>query len=99
MVYQSQEDQEAAALNTLPEPDGPRSSAMPDKETTKRQPEAIHIPAEIQQQAQDLVKGAFDTLSDHLQQLNSDLGDFSRKRQEVRERIQSGPRRTSGRIV
>ncbi len=69
---------------------------MPHK---KKQPERTMIPPETQQHAKTLIQGIFSLFSDQSQRLADEFAAFETKRQEVRERISRGARRTSGRIV
>ena len=62
-------------------------------------PEPLKIPAGVQQQTEEMVREAFSSLGEHLQRMRHDVDEFNRKRQETREKIGSGARRTNGRLV
>ncbi|HZP81288.1 MAG TPA: hypothetical protein VFB21_06605 [Chthonomonadaceae bacterium] len=62
-------------------------------------PEDIQISEEVQEEAKSLIKEAFQLFDNQMKNMAADLAEFNRKRQEVRERIQRGARRTTGRIV
>ena len=49
--------------------------------------------------AKEMIDAAFRLFSDHAQNMADELAAFNRRRQEVRDRIERGARRTSSRIV
>lgn len=62
-------------------------------------PSVIDVPEEVQEDAKEMVRGAFRLFADHTQRMADEMAEFNTKRQNVREKIQNGARRTSGRIV
>lgn len=74
---------------------------MKDKDTD--QPDdsknAIDVPETVQEEARNIISGAFRLFADHNQRLADDLAEFNEQRRKVRENIAHGARRTTGRIV
>lgn len=62
-------------------------------------PKDIQISEEAQEETKSLIKEAFQLFDEQMKDMAADFAEFNRKRQEVRERIQRGARRTTGRIV
>lgn len=59
----------------------------------------IDVPESVQEEARNIVTGAFQLFSDHNQRLADDLLKFNQKRRQAQEPIERGARRTTGRIV
>jgi hypothetical protein len=59
----------------------------------------LDIPETVQEETRNIVSGAFRLFADHNQRLADDLTEFNEKRKQVRENIERGARRTTGRIV
>jgi hypothetical protein len=53
----------------------------------------------LQEDAKALIAGVFQLFAKHAEDMADDLREFNKKREETRRRIQSGGKRTSGRIV
>ena len=60
---------------------------------------SVEVPETVQEEARSIVSGAFRLFADHTQRLTDDLAEFNENRRKVSESIDSGIRRTSGRIV
>jgi hypothetical protein len=65
----------------------------------QEKPLQIDLPEDAKEKAKEMIDAAFRLFSDHAQNMADELAAFNRKRKEVRERIERGARRTSGRIV
>ena len=59
----------------------------------------VEIPETVQEEARSIVSGAFRLFADHTQRMTDDLTEFNKNRRKVSKNIESGIRRTSGRIV
>ena len=59
----------------------------------------VEVPEAVQEEARSIVTGAFRLFADHTQRMTDDLAEFNKNRQEVSKSIDSGIRRTSGRII
>ncbi len=59
----------------------------------------IDIPETVQEETRNIISGAFRLFADHNRRLADDLTEFNEKRRQVRENIEHGARRTTGRIV
>ena len=59
----------------------------------------IEIPETVQEEARGIVRGAFRLFADHNKRLADDLAEFNGTRKKVREEVERGARRTTGRIV
>lgn len=59
----------------------------------------LDIPEDLQEEAANTIKQAFQLFSDHNAQIAKELREFNANRQDVRKRLQSGANRTTGRIV
>jgi hypothetical protein len=59
----------------------------------------MDVPETIREETRNIVSGAFRLFADHNQRLAHDLAEFNEKRRQVRENIDRGARRTTGRIV
>jgi len=59
----------------------------------------MDIPETVQEETRSIISGAFRLFADHNQRLADDLTEFNEKRKQVRENIDRGARRTTGRIV
>lgn len=59
----------------------------------------IIIPESVQQEAKELVEGAFRLLADQSGRIKEDLAEFNRDRHKIEEKMKDGVRRTTGRIV
>ncbi len=59
----------------------------------------LDIPETVQEETRSIVKGAFRLFANHNQRLADDLAEFNERRKKVRENIEHGARRTTGRIV
>jgi hypothetical protein len=53
----------------------------------------------LEDQASDVIANAFRLFKDHTERLTEDIKGFNERRREMREAIERGGRRTSGRIV
>lgn len=65
----------------------------------KEKPPRIDLPEDVKDKAKGMIDAAFRLFADHAQNMADELATFNRNRQEVRDRIERGARRTSGRIV
>lgn len=74
---------------------------MEDKKTDT--PAASKVPTDVpetvQEETRSIVSGAFRLFANHNQRLADDLAEFNEKRKKVRENIEHGARRTTGRII
>ncbi len=61
--------------------------------------EPLDIPEDLREEAAKMIKQAFQLFSDHNAQMAKELRDFNANKQNVRNKIQSGANRTTGRIV
>lgn len=59
----------------------------------------VDVPETIQEETRSIISGAFRLFADHNQRLADDLTEFNETRKKVRENIDNGARRTTGRIV
>lgn len=59
----------------------------------------IDVPEMVQEETRNIISGAFRLFADHNRRLADDLAEFNEKRKQVRENIEHGARRTTGRIV
>lgn len=59
----------------------------------------IDIPETIQEETRNIITGAFQLFANHNQRLANDLAEFNESRKKVRENIEHGARRTTGRII
>jgi len=59
----------------------------------------VDVPETIQEETRSIISGAFRLFADHNQRLTDDLTEFNETRKKVRENIEHGARRTTGRIV
>jgi len=59
----------------------------------------IEVPETVQEETRNIISGAFRLFANHNQRLADDLTEFNEKRKQVRENIDRGARRTTGRIV
>ena len=59
----------------------------------------IDVPETVQEETRNIISGAFRLFADHNRRLADDLAEFNEKRKQVRENIEHGARRTTGRIV
>lgn len=59
----------------------------------------FHISPEIQEEASSLIRNAFDQMRNHSRKMAEDLEQFEHQRDEIRQRMKHGARRTSGRII
>ena len=66
-----------------------------EKEKTPR----IDLPEDVKDKAKGMIDAALRLFADHAQNMADEIATFNRKRQKVRERIERGAKRTSGRIV
>ncbi len=60
---------------------------------------AIDVVDDTGREAQVFIKDVFRLLSEQVKQVTDDVAKFNEKRKVVKERIQRGARKTSGRIV
>lgn len=60
---------------------------------------SVEVPETVQEEARSIVSGAFRLFADHTQRMTDDLAEFNENRHKVSKSIDSGIRRTSGRIV
>lgn len=67
--------------------------------TNSASQEEIHLPEEMRQQTERMIKDAFGLMRDHVKEMASELAEFDKMRTEVQENIRRGGRRTSGRIL
>ena len=64
------------------------------------EPKAVlEVPETVQEEARGIVRGAFRLFADHNKRLADDLAEFNGTRKKVREEVERGARRTTGRIV
>ncbi len=59
----------------------------------------LEVPQEAQAEAKKIIDNAFRLFAEHTKHVADDIAEFNKNRQATKERIQSGARRTSGRIV
>ena len=74
---------------------------MEDKDTERPADSkvTIDVPETVQEETRSIISGAFRLFANHNQRLAEDLTEFNEKRKKVRENIEHGARRTTGRIV
>jgi len=64
-----------------------------------KQNEALTIPTEMREKARAVIEEAFGSLPEHIKRIVDDSVEFDKQRREMNRRMQSGARRTRGRIV
>lgn len=61
--------------------------------------QALTISEETLEKARAVIEEAFGSLPEHIKRIMDDSVEFDKQRQEMNRRMQSGARRTRGRIV
>ena len=72
---------------------------MEDTNKTAQPLGGVDIPQEVQEEARSIISGAFRLFANHNQRLADDLAQFNEKRKQIRENVEHGAKRTTGRIV
>jgi hypothetical protein len=67
--------------------------------TETRDPLSDKLPADFAEQSQRIVNNAFRLLAEQTQQLANDIAEFNQRRNDTKERIRRGARRTTRRVV
>ena len=78
---------------------GRKVSGMDDTTHSVNDLPGLDIPETVQEEARSIIRGGFRLFADHNQRLADELAEFNQKRRQVRESLDRGTRRTSGRIV
>jgi hypothetical protein len=64
-----------------------------------KQNQALTISEEMREKARAVIEEAFGSLPEHIKQMVDGSAEFDKQRRDMNRRMQSGARRTRGRIV
>jgi len=64
-----------------------------------KQNQALTISEETREKARAVIEEAFRSLPEHIKRIVDDSVEFDKQRQDMNRRMQSGARRTRGRII